>query len=714
MRIGILLVWMLLVVRSFAQTPTTPSSNLTFSDTYCDRTNLTFTRGNGAFRLVVVSESAALTNLPQNNNFYLANDTFGNGHSFGTGQFVVYNGAGSSVFIRNLKKNTTYYVSVFEYNGSGTVFNYLTSNYPEAQVTTEWITASFTIDDAYQCENVDSFNFTSSVTQSANETVSYFWRFGDGNTSTLQNPSHVYDTFGIFSVQLTASSTGCQHTVTVRDTVAPLPDVNFILDPDSSFNASAQCFFAASGRTNRFAWRNLSTLANIPGNNASVVWDYGDGGTSNNFRGRRMYSEPGVYEVKLILKASINQGRDECIDSASMLISVKPNPIDSTRVLFSDSIQCLNGNEFFFDHLTTDLTATNTWFFGDGASDAGRNVSHSYASSGRYPVRLEVIDTAGCYGEYTDTVEVIPQPNNFFTGLDSTYCVGDPPSLLTPSLDGGTFEGAQVDNTTNTFTPSIAGRDTIQYIVQIGGCRDTFGAATTVNPLPVFDIGADTIICAGSSFQKSIVRDGTSILWSTGSTDSFTTISGAQTVWAQKTSLGCSFRDSFVVSTINAPAVELGNDSLLCGDGSITVDVSAAEASYTWNDGYEGSQRTFTSSGFYRVTVTNKCGTASDSVTLEFLPYACEIFVPNAFSPNGDNLNDVFKPSGTVDLISLEIYNRWGEMLHQQEGAELSWDGTANGERVQQGYYFYVLRYFISESGKQLKEVATGPVFVVY
>jgi gliding motility-associated-like protein len=714
MRVGLLLVWFLLVLQGFSQTPTTPSSNLTFSDTYCDRTNLTFTRGNGTARIVVFSESSALTNLPQNNNFYLANDTFGNGHSFGTGQYVVYNGSGSSVFVRNLKKNTTYYVSVFEYNGSGTVFNYLTNNYPEAQVTTEWITASFTIDDPYQCENVDSFNFTSSVTQSGSATINYAWRFGDGNTSTAQNPSHVYDTFGIFDVQLTASSIGCQHTVSVKDTVAPLPTVDFILDPDSAFNTSEQCFFEASGRQNRFAWRNLSTLANIPGNNASVVWDYGDGGTSNNFRGRRIYSEPGTYEVKLILKASINQGRDQCIDSASMIINVKPNPVDSARVLFSDSIQCLNGNEFFFDHLTSDFTTTNTWFFGDGASEVGRNVSHSYAASGRYPVRLEVIDSAGCYGDYTDTVEVIPQPNNSFTGLDSNYCEGDPPATLTPSLDGGTFEGDNVNNTDNTFTPNLVGRNTIQHIIQIGGCRDTFTAQTTVNPIPIFEIGGDTSICVGSSYTKSIVRDGAAILWSTGSTDSFTTINGGQVVWAQRTQAGCSFRDSFRVEEIAAPQVELGRDSLLCGDGSITVDVSAPEATYMWNDNYVGPQRTFTSSGFYKVTVTNKCGTASDSFTLEFLPYACEIFIPNAFSPNGDNLNDVFKPSGTVDLISLEIYNRWGEMLHQQEGAELSWDGNANGERVQQGHYYYVLRYFIPEEGKQLKKLATGSVYVLY
>lgn len=715
MRFGVLFLFLALFSRALlAQTPTNPSTNISFLDTYCDRTTVSWTSGNGSDRIVIVSEGSALSTLPSNNTYYLANDTFGKGHSFSATEYVVYNGNGNSMFIRNLKQNTTYYVSIFEYNGGGTVFNYLTSSYPEAQFTTEWINADFVIDNPYQCENVDSFNFNSTVTQSGSESITYDWKFGDGVKSTIPNPNHIYSSFGIFDVSLTVSTTGCKTTAVRQDTVAPLPQVSFNLDTDSINNSQIQCFYNASGRTNRFAFANFSTLANLPGNRATVDWKYGDGTISNSFRGSKVYNAPGVYNVVLVLNASMNNGKNQCIDSASMTVTVKPLPIDSNNVIFSDSAQCFNGNQFYFDHLNSDMSTTNLWFFGDGATGSGRNVIHSYNSVGKFEVKLEVTDTAGCYAEFADTVEIIAQPNNFYTGLDSNYCLGADPITVTPNIPGGTYEGDNIDATTGEFDPSMLGRNSISYIVQVGACADTFTARTTVNDLPVFEIGGDTSICAGTSFTKSVVKGDDAILWSTGSVDSFTSINSAQQVWVQKSKLGCTYRDTFNVSVINAPFFELGNDSLLCGGGIINVDVTADKATYNWNDGYPGGARSISTTGFYKVSVSNKCGTYTDSVDLEFLPYACEIFIPNAFSPNADNLNDVFKPTGTVELESIEIYNRWGKQLYQQSGPDLSWDGMLNGEPVEMGYYYFIIRYIIPEEGKSIKRLSAGEVYVVY
>ena len=96
------------------------------------------------------------------------------------------------------------------------------------------------------------------------------------------------------------------------------------------------------------------------------------------------------------------------------------------------------------------------------------------------------------------------------------------------------------------------------------------------------------------------------------------------------------------------------------------------------------------------------------------MPYACDIFIPNAFSPNGDNLNDVFRPSGTVQLKQMQIFNRWGELLYEQEGSVLEWDGSYEGERVMQGYYYYLIRYIFPDNGKTIPKLSAGEVYLFY
>ena len=716
MRFAVLALFLWLIsIEVFSQTPTSSATNVVFSEALCNRVTVSWTSGNGAARIVIARKGSAVTTLPSNNNYYLAKDSFGQGHQFSTTEYVVYNGTGNSVTVKNLESNTTYYFSVFEYNGSGTVFNYRTTAYPEASLTTQWIKSDFSIDDPYQCVAGNEFIFTANATQSGSDGISYLWKYGDGNTSATKDPTYSYTAYGVYSVSLTVSTTGCLDTKTKLDTVAPMPNVQFELDKDSAFNTQQQCFFQQNGRQNRFAFNNTSTVAPLGGtfDKATVIWSFGDGTISNNFQGRKTYANPGTYTVKLVLNSTKNN-KDYCADSVSLVVIVKPRPINPSNILFSDSVLCMNGNLFYFDHLSADATATNTWTFGDGGSMQGRSTSHAYGSPGTYPILLTVLDTAKCYDEYRDTVKVVPQPNNKFSGLDSNYCLGESTVTLVPLIIGGALFGDNVDNTNFEFKPLKLGRNVISYAIDENGCKDTFTRTTTVNPLPIFDLGTDTTICTGTDATFSIDKGNTTILWSNGATDSFSTYATAGLVWAQKSELGCSYKDSLQLSIIKAPIVAFGPDTTLCGDGLVEINVKADEATYTWNDGYVGEERVLDKTGYYQVTVTNKCGTASDDIDLEILPYACDIFIPNAFSPNGDNLNDVFRPSGTVQLKQMQIFNRWGELLYEQEGSVLEWDGSYEGERVMQGYYYYLIRYIFPDNGKTIPKLSAGEVYLFY
>tara|TARA_B110000971_G_scaffold46177_2_gene46219 strand:- start:2442 stop:4595 length:2154 start_codon:yes stop_codon:yes gene_type:complete len=682
-------------VLTYAQQPSVSASDVTFSTTYCSQTTVSWSNGNGASRIVVASKGSPFSSLVANQ-FYLANSSYGSGHNFTTTEFVVYNGTASSVIVSNLEKNTTYYFAVFEYNGSGTTFFYRTTGYPESSVTTADLQADFSINDPYQCINGNEFTFTPNVIVGGAAALTYRWRFGDGSTSTAAIPSHTYTAKNLYDVELTVSSTQCEDVITRPDTVAPKPEVSFSLDPAVAGNTRVQCFLNPDGSSNYYKILNTSNYGFLATGFSFTEkkWDYGDGvidlNTNDDFIDHS-YAEPGLYEINFVVSNSFNN-IEYCTDSASLLVEVRPRPIDST-LLSLDSIQCEDQNLFNFEYGTLDPSIMTSWSFGDGNSMNGNTVTHSYASVGTYEVTLEATDAAGCYDEYTDFVRLVSKPANDFSGLGPTSCLGYESIQLTPLVVGGEWIGNDID-ASGVFSPVTLGANEVAYAIEAEGCKDTVTKTVTIYEVPVFSLGLDTSICVGTSFTKRVDKENTTVIWSTGDTDSFTDVSNAGILWAQRTANGCLHRDTMRVSEIAAPSIELGPDTLLCGGGRKIVDVTASEATYTWSDGHTGAgTRTITSTGVYSVVVSNKCGTTSDAIELEFLPYACDIFMPNAFSPNSDGLNDVFRPSGTIIMKSMKVYNKWGELLYASTGEDFAWDGYANDVRAQQGVYFFIIRY---------------------
>jgi hypothetical protein len=110
--------------------PTTQSSGVSFANVQSRQMDVSWTPGNGASRLVVAKAGSAPTGAPADGTAYPANAAYGTGATALGDGFVVYNGSGSTFTLSGLAGNTTYYVKVFEYNGSGSVANYLTSGTP--------------------------------------------------------------------------------------------------------------------------------------------------------------------------------------------------------------------------------------------------------------------------------------------------------------------------------------------------------------------------------------------------------------------------------------------------------------------------------------------------------------------------------------------------------------------------------------------------------
>ena len=107
--------------------PTTQASGINFTSLGKSTITVNWTSGNGANRIVVAKEAAAVDSHPVDGTGYTANSVFGSGTQLGTGNYVVYGGSGSSVAVTGLKTNTTYHFRVYEYNGSGATLNYMTN-----------------------------------------------------------------------------------------------------------------------------------------------------------------------------------------------------------------------------------------------------------------------------------------------------------------------------------------------------------------------------------------------------------------------------------------------------------------------------------------------------------------------------------------------------------------------------------------------------------
>lgn len=158
--------FLLLNLSALASAPTVPSSNLHFNAIDGGYINMGWTPGNGARRVIVAKAGTAPGFIPQNGIDYNSSDVFGAGQEVAPGEFIVYDHFSTSFYLTGLSPATTYYFRVFDYNGTGTSTEYLTSSYLSGSVTTS---ATPTI----QTTNAGFTNIT-------NNSVTVNWSNGNG------------------------------------------------------------------------------------------------------------------------------------------------------------------------------------------------------------------------------------------------------------------------------------------------------------------------------------------------------------------------------------------------------------------------------------------------------------------------------------------------------------------------------------------------------
>ncbi len=329
------------------------------------------------------------------------------------------------------------------------------------------------------------------------------------------------------------------------------------------------------------------------------------------------------------------------------------------------------------------------YLWSTGMSDSQAIVT----TSGIYWLKVESRD---CKASDTIHVTVIPDPV-VFIGPDTIICE------QTPLRTGTEISDPSATYTWNTgsSTPYIYVSETGSYNLEVNldGCVVSDTINITAMPTPETGL-EDQDICP----EQIISLDGScgansAYTWSTGDTTPVISVAAAGTYWVRiVTEHRCIGVDTVTLTYYPKPVVWLGRDTTVCEEtplvlrpGQINVDA------LTWSDGSTGDVLTVKYGGEYIVTAINKCGTGSDTVVVKNI--FCDIWVPNAFTPNGDGVNDVFRVlgnTGRLEFLSLSVFNRWGERLFHTGDRNQGWDGIYKGSAALMGTYVYMLEYSIA------------------
>ena len=488
-----------------------------------------------------------------------------------------------------------------------------------------------------ECE-YDSILFVNNTTIPSGDFMTYIWRFGDNSMLSVETPSHLYATEGVYSVQLEATSiNGCVHDSTIN--------VEVYDEPSAQFSLANGCVYED------FTFTDYSVTSSTM---SSWDWSFGDGNTSINQSPIHHFNNEGLYEIQLITTTI-----ELCRDTNTIVLEVYPKPIAA----FTPTSVCLNTPTEFVDisvvstqvHPNESILPYSGWDFGDGIAASGPSVMHTYNNPGSYNAQIIVASNHGCRDTANMVVIVHNNPVASFVSADSAGCSPVTASFINSSTIDHVpqtytltyewyFDNNITDNTENTSSVFIneSNTDNEYYgaslvVTSDQGCKDSIynGNMVTVHPIPYPDF----------SFSPEEINVYNTLI-------DFTDESVGASVWFW----------SF-------------------GDGALSNDQNP---SYRYAD-----------SGSYIVDLRVENGYGCTDSTYKNLRIdpVFEVFIPNSVTPNADGINDVFMVEGYgITKQEMFIFDKWGQLLYEGFNVGDSWDGYVRGKIDKTAVYVYLVK----------------------
>ena len=506
----------------------------------------------------------------------------------------------------------------------------------------------------------------------------YEWDFGNGSFSFEPEPTVTYttaDTFMVSMILTDASGCNLPDTANLIVTIVAPPEAQ--IEPVEPFCSGTSVDLLASGGDN-FAWTPEVGLSNPSVSNPVAT-------------------PTGPTEWMVVISNQCGS------DTASITLT----PGELIGSAGEDQVVCLGG--------TASLLAEGgeTYLWSPDLTLSDLIIPDPFATPNDTTTYFVTITTtAGCIVLDSVTVDVVhelPQP----ALPDTTLCIGRMVQLIGPVADSYSWENSLDLSALDVQDPMASPSTTATFVLLATNiCGSILDSALVEVIIPEAEAYPDSIVCPGMPFAIVAVG-GSSFLWNpSGPLTDATARSPWATVYEPTTftvrttdDFGCSDTASIRIRTHPQPDLFAGEDQVIyLGQ---TVQLSATgNGTFLWQPAWSLDRNDTisplakpTESTTYTVTLTDANGCkATDAVTIILNG---SLFVPNTFSPNGDQVNDVFGVWGSeIKTLRLSIFNRWGELIFTGASLDARWDGTYMGKESQIDTYEWKVDA-VELSGKQ-------------
>ena len=587
----------------------------------------------------------------------------------------------------------------------------------------------------------DSVHFVGTTNAGGRNIARYSWDLGDGTIESTQNTVHLYQSANSYAVKYSIiTDIGC-----FSDTLEQTVPVS--LPPVANFEVSMP---ACENKVLSFT--DQSSVSSGPPI-TKWTWNFGDGSPDvvsiNGNQQSHTYTSAGTNTVSLLVETA--SGCKSLLSSHQIIVGTFP------VVNFILPESCLNDpfSSFIDSSSIADGTAnslTYDWNFGD-ANGVGPTTSnlkdpqHKYINAGPYNVTETVTSSVGCASSVTKTFFVNgPVPVAAFSLHESgSVCGGsvihlEDNSMVNPgnvikieiywdyandpsakTVDDEPSNGKVYTYTYAELNSTASKNVTIRYIVYSGQtCAQYIDKVITLLPLPTLQFDPFNGVCAdvppfqitkasvsnGLPGEGSFTGPGVS---ASGKFDPSIAGDGLKTIrYSYIATNGCSNYTEQTIEVYPVPTADAGPDKTVLEAGEVTL-TPAVNVNYpvtylwspsTWlnNDEVMSPKSTPKNDITYTLRVTSDKGCSSSDMV--FVKILRSPLVPNIFSPNGDGVHDRWEipflmsyPGCTVD-----VYNRYGQLVYQSLGYDKPWDGIINGNQAPVGTYYYIID---PKNGKQ-------------
>ncbi len=548
--------------------------------------------------------------------------------------------------------------------------------------------------------NCDSYSFTFENESFASDVSSYLWDFGttvnDASLLTQPTPSFTYSDTGIYRIKLKVTSgSNCSDSATSLLKIYP------------GFSAG----FTVNGSCYQSPFLFTDTSYTKYGNINYYRWDFGDtnasADTSRLANPAYQYANAGNVTVTQIV------GSDKgCLDTATKTVAVNNKP--QIILPFKDTLICRD------DRLPILAQSSGTIFNWAPAY----NISNTtVVDPVVYPFDTTAYTLIVKDKQCIDTVKLIVNVIDSVTlrlPAELKLCATDSVQLQPVSnalyYAWSETNGIQTLDNNTAKTPKAAPLQNTTYFVtaSVGHCSAATGTDVLVSPYPTATVSEGSSICYGNTIRLEATTTAANYLWSPAASlngaNTLHPLAGPQQTTAYVLTISDTFyceksvTDTVLVQVIPLPVVDAGNDTIaVVGQPLQLAAVANEEAAFQWSPGagfYDNNvydpvitirNATPDSLTFYVTAKTAQGCLATDSVRVKIYKSIPDMFIPSAFTPDGDGRNDIFRPinAGIAKLSFFRVYSRLGELMFETTKDGEGWDGVYKGERQPAGTYVF-------------------------